>query len=297
MALVPMRCLPLIAEADAAAATGGIEAALAVLRRLSTDEFATVLYEVPRGFPALAAALPAYPSADIQRAWAGNADSLLLQKTALFSRLAEAAYLRHTGAPLAGRRILDYGCGWGRMMRQMLYFTDPAGLTGVDPWTKSLEVCRETRVVGELVQIPYRPTSLPEAVHDIDFAVAFSVFTHIGEANAQEILSAVRGVMAPGGVFILTVRPVEYWRNRVGVIGEETVAAMTAEHDAGRWAFVPSGAVANAGSAEYGESSAPLPVLARLAETAGWRLAGTEWLLIDPMQVLVVLVADGRSVP
>ena len=111
--LVPHRLLPLLKEAEDAAATGGIVAELPVLRQMTKDEFATVLGGVSAEFAALRATLPIYPSPEIQRAWTGNTDTLLLQKTALFSHVCERFSARLRGRPLADARILDYGCGWG----------------------------------------------------------------------------------------------------------------------------------------------------------------------------------------
>jgi hypothetical protein len=287
--IVPHRLLPLLKEAEDAAATGGIVAALPVLRQMTKDEFATVLGGVSAEFAALRATLPIYPSPEIQRAWTGNTDTLLLQKTALFSHVCERFSARLRGRPLADARILDYGCGWGRLTRQMLYFSDPASLFGVDPWHKSLEQCETLRVPGTILQIDYRPQSLPEDVRDIHLSFAFSVMTHIGESNTEEILRAVRQSTAPNGLFVFTIRPREYWAPRTSVLGEAGVAEMLHDHDEKGVAFLPSGETRNAGSADYGESSFTVEAIAALAAETGWRFAGTEWLLIDPYQLIVCL--------
>ena len=291
MSVVPTHLYPLLASAEARLAGEGLPGALAELRKLTIDEFATVLYRVPAEFPALRGALPIYPAPEIQIAWTGNSDSLLLQKSALFARLADQLSRDHRNALLAGARILDYGCGWGRLLRQMMYFSDPDRLFGVDPWEKSLEQCASLRVPGTIFQVGYRPTTLPSEVSGIDLCYAFSVFTHIGEANSVEVLTCMRAAMAPGGLLVCTIRPVEYWRNRVPVLGEDACAKMMALHRSGGFAFIPSGKIANAGSADYGEASCSIETFATLAAGAGWRLVASEWLLIDPYQQIVCLQA------
>lgn len=291
MSIVPMHRYSVLAAAEARLAGEGLPGALAELRKLTVDEFATVLYRVPAEFSALRSALPVYPAPEIQMAWTGNSDNLLVQKSALFSRLVDQLSRDHRGARLTGARILDYGCGWGRLLRQMMYFSDPDRLFGVDPWEKSLEQCDSLRVPGTILQVDYRPTTLPSAVSDIDLCYAFSVFTHIGQANSVEVLKYMRSAMAPGGLLVCTIRPVEYWRNRVPVLGEDTCSEMMARHRSGGFSFIPSGKIANAGSADYGEASCSIDTFATLAAGAGWRFVASEWLLIDPYQQIVCLQA------
>ncbi|RFU11487.1 class I SAM-dependent methyltransferase [Rhodobacteraceae bacterium W635] len=290
--MLPQRLHPILNEAETAAANGGLEAALPVLRRLTQDEFAVVLARVSNDFPVLRDVLPVYPSAEIQRAWAGNSDFKLLQQTVMFSHVCERFYTRHRGQAPKGARILDYGCGWGRLIRQMLYFSDPDALFGADPWQKSLEHCKTLRVPGTVVQIDYRPQALPHPIEDIDLGFAFSVMTHIGERNTAEILRAVRAATAPGGLFVFTIRPREYWAARAEVLGNEKVTEMLRQHDEEGVAFLPSGASQNAGSSEYGESSFVVEKVKDLAVDAGWHFSGTEWLLIDPYQLIVCLYKD-----
>jgi len=257
---------------------------------MTADEFAALLFHVPPEFLHLRACLPVYPNAEVQRAWAGNSDVLLAQQTALFSRLLSDFSRRFRHQALESARILDYGCGWGRLLRQMLYFSDPDSLFGLDPWDKSLEQCSLLRVPGTILPVPYRPCALPDAITSIDLAFSFSIFTHIGEANASEILRCVRAVAAPNGLFVVTIRPVEYWIVRSKTLGE-VAERMVESHQNKGYAFLPSGASRNAGSEDYGEASYTTDRLARIASEAGWRVVASEWLMIDPYQHVVCLQA------
>jgi hypothetical protein len=89
-------------------------------------------------------------------------------------------------------------------------------------------------------------------------------------------------------MFIGTIRPVEYWRQRTGVLGEETVAEYIRKHRAGEFVFHAAQKLSSS-DVVYGESSVAVNVFADLAIRTGWRLVGTERLLIDPLQVLVFL--------
>lgn len=127
-------------------AAGQLNEAFRALRRLSVGEFGELLRVVPDRFAALRAALPEMPAEEIQRDWCGNSGRVLLAQTCAFVRSVETAFLKLTGRPLENAIILDYGCGWGRIMRLMYRFSAPEKIYGLDPWDASLEMCRATRM-------------------------------------------------------------------------------------------------------------------------------------------------------
>ena len=45
-------------------------------------------------------------------------------------------------------KILYYGCGWGRMLRLLPYFTKIQNIYGVNRTPKSIELCQEYNVIG-----------------------------------------------------------------------------------------------------------------------------------------------------
>lgn len=55
-------------------------------------------------------------------------------------RLFDLISWRVTGAGLENKKILDYGCGWGRLLRLMNYYSDPDRVCGVDAMQESLTV-------------------------------------------------------------------------------------------------------------------------------------------------------------
>lgn len=115
------------------------------------------------------------------------------------------------------------------------------------------------------------------------------MFTHLGEENAREILRAVRERIAPDGLFIVTIRPIEFWHHQREGKGAEVVEQMLRLHTGNQYAFIPSGASKTAGSSDYGEASCSIAKFASVACETGWVVAGTEWLLLDPFQILISL--------
>ena len=69
--------------------------------------------------------LPRMASEQVQLNWTGASGAVLLGQTLNFVNCIAANYSDLTGKGLKNKKILDFGCGYGRIMRLMYYFTDP----------------------------------------------------------------------------------------------------------------------------------------------------------------------------
>jgi 2-polyprenyl-3-methyl-5-hydroxy-6-metoxy-1,4-benzoquinol methylase len=76
-------------------------------------------------------------SEDIQKAWAGNSGDAACRHPDLRQAVRQ-------------RKVLDFGCGFGRMLRPMYFFNDPEHVYGVDPWDRSIDICRQDGLLGQL---------------------------------------------------------------------------------------------------------------------------------------------------
>lgn len=174
------------------------------------DELWTILlskeYEL---YPNLRRALPDLPEPDVQETWNGRSGIALASQSAQFYRRLKALYLRHATVPLAEAKVLDFGCGWGRLMRFVARDVGPQNLFGCDPYPGILDVCARTRVPGRLASIAYVPDSLPFDER-FDLVYAFSVFTHLSEETHEAALRAIHAGLGPGGLLVATVRPPAY---------------------------------------------------------------------------------------
>jgi ubiquinone/menaquinone biosynthesis C-methylase UbiE len=103
-------------------------------------------------------------------------------------------------------RLLDFGCGWGRMTRFMVQSVTDTGKFGVDVNSYMIDVCKKTNVPGFYSAIEKRG-SLPFPDGFFTHIFAYSVFTHLPEGAAKHWLAELSRVAAPGCVFILTVEP------------------------------------------------------------------------------------------
>jgi SAM-dependent methyltransferase len=102
--------------------------------------------------------------------------------------------------PLDRPRVVDVGCGDGAVGAELA--RHGARVTGVDPSATALE--RARREHPELVLVQTGPDGrLPLDDSTFQAAVCLHVLEHV--ADTQLLLSEVRRVLAPGGLFALAV--------------------------------------------------------------------------------------------
>ncbi len=276
-----------VANAEAIAAAGGDSAEIFKrLRQLPFDQFAKLMIDLPDPkYPALSKALPRMAAEEVQRNWTGDHGVSLLRITTTFVRLLSHVYRDVVLAPLDQARILDYGCGYGRIMRCLYYFTDPINLYGCDPWDESIRLCREAGMIGQIAQSEYMPKRLPfEGNFDIIFA--FSVFTQLSKRTTIQNMIVLGEALSPRGLLAITIRPVEYWHlhySQAPLRAEKMIAA----HEKEGFAFEPHARAAVDGEVTYGDTSMTLEFLQRTFPNL--RIQRIEHSLDDSHQIIVFL--------
>ena len=120
----------------------------------------------------------------------------------LFKRL-----LGEHGRPLkASDAVLDFGCGWGRIIRYFVRDVEPENLWGIDINDAAIEACRETNRWARFEQInPFPPSRFEDGTFDLIYA--FSVFSHLSEECHLAWLEEFERILKPEGVFISTTLP------------------------------------------------------------------------------------------
>jgi SAM-dependent methyltransferase len=273
-------------EADAA--IDSCQAALTALRELGIDDFGYILMTMPNAdLPRLSRLLPRMASDEIQKSWTGNCGEALLRQTCAFVRSVAYNYARFVGRPLDGGSILDYGCGYGRIARLMYYFSDLSSVFGVDPWDKSISICHEDGLGANFLQSSYLPTSLPVAETHFDLIYAFSVFTHLSERATKRSLSVLSKYLKPGGLLVITIRPVEYWHHDISAQQAGLVHRQIALHHEKGFAFHPHDRPAVEGDITYGDTSFTIEWLR--ANCLEFAVKGVDRSLEDPFQYYVFL--------
>lgn len=222
---------------DAACAGGGIDA-YANFRDLDDDLWALLLSRNYASYPNIAALLPDVPDPSLQERWNGASGLALLTQSKAFYSNVNTQMGRH-GRPLEEARVLDFGCGWGRLTRFLARDVAPGNLLGCDPVDEILDICRTSRVPAELALSDFVPESLP--FDGLDLVYSFSVFTHISEEAHLSCLRAIHGALKPGGLLMLTIRPPDYleldpkMHGALAELGGDPVAATKGP----KYVFVP----------------------------------------------------------
>ncbi len=107
------------------------------------------------------------------------------------------------GIPTAGR-ILDWGCGCGRVTRHFLARMPGASITGCDIDGEAIDWCAGHLGAGFVRVGPMPPTPFAEGAFDL--VIACSVLTHL-PADVQEAwLAEIRRVLVPGGHFLASTQ-------------------------------------------------------------------------------------------
>ena len=263
------------------------------LRRLrGLDNFGAFLLTMPNAeYPKLSKLLPAMASDEVQRNWTGNSGIALLKQSTTFIRSMIYNYALLTGRGLDDAHVLDYGCGYGRLARLMYAFIDPDRFYGVDPWTKSIELCKEAGLETNLFVSDYLPTTLPVGAARFDLIYAFSVFTHLSERAIHASLRTLRRYVSHEGVLIITIRPVEYWSHDPHTSASERERQIEQHRETG-FSFHPHIRESIDGDITYGDTSMTLEWLARM--NPDWKIRGTDHSLEDPMQRYVFYLLIDR---
>ena len=109
---------------------------------------------------------------------------------------------RHVLLPLAGRDIIDVGCGNGALLRDLVRLgADPERCHGIDLLPDRIETARDSD--PRMTLEPGDGSALPYPDASFDIALQFTLLSSILDASMRRaIATATMRVLRPGGVLI-----------------------------------------------------------------------------------------------
>lgn len=269
------------------AGSGDAEKVFEALRQLPLKDLGELLLDADRAPSALRNILPRMASDEVQRNWTGTSGHALLKQSLSFVETVASTYASITGKPLDGARILDYGCGWGRLIRLMYKFSSPTLIYGCDAWDMSLDLCKKSGILAHLDKCEEVPVEAPFPGTEFDLIYAFSVFTHLSERTAKAVMSSLRRRVSPDGLAVITIRPLKYWDAHDPSQNLANIAKMKQSHLSYGYAFTPHVRAPIDGDITYGDTSMTVDYIAK--NWAGWSVATEKSNAADPYQQLVFL--------
>lgn len=122
-------------------------------------------------------------------------------------RVAEqiAGILERGGAPLTGaRRILDFGCGPGRVISSVKDMHPSAELFGSDIDAEAIAWAQEN--LGDVADFRVNGAEPPLPFDDetFDLIYSISIFTHLPEDMQWKMLAELRRILKPNGILLTT---------------------------------------------------------------------------------------------
>ena len=124
-----------------------------------------------------------------------------------------------------GKRVLDFGCGPGRLLRQFLREAEGGRWVGADVHEPSLAWGRTALSPPFEFQLSPSAPPLPFDRESFDLVLSVSVISHLVDDWAAWMLD-LRRVLAPGGLLLTTIISAGYSQTLAGEPWDETKVGM-----------------------------------------------------------------------
>ncbi len=262
------------------------------LENIPLDIFARIQIDRPAEYPSLMDWLPQFPSAEIQAAWAGSSGHTLMNQSLAFVKTIVCTYNEIGAGNLSKSEILDFGCGWGRIIRLLPKYVPTNNIYAVDPWDESLNICNETGVKGNFSLSDWIPRTLPTPEgKKFDFIMALSVFTHLSEKVTKICAATLRDHLSDNGVLAITIRPVEFWQfrleHKIDGANKKQTRQLISDHTENGFAFFAHNREKIEGEVTYGDTSISLDYIK--SNFTGLEVKRVEFNEADRYQLIVFL--------
>jgi SAM-dependent methyltransferase len=113
----------------------------------------------------------------------------------------------HYGAAARGLKILDFGCGTGRLTRFFVQYSPENDYYGCEVNSFAVDFLKQNLQGHWSGMTPEPPTEYPDDCFDV--VVAWSIFTHYAEDLHLLWLKELNRILKPGGLLLATIHAKE----------------------------------------------------------------------------------------
>jgi len=172
---------------------------------ISDDFWLWLFTDGYRKHSSLRKVLPEMPSEDLQLHLTGSSGDATLKEAFWAYVTFKGLYEKHIGSITFCNSILDYGCGWGRIIRFFIKDIEPSKIWGCDPIPEMITICKEKNKWCNFANIGTTPpTQFQNNTFELIFS--FSVFSHLSEESHKGCLVELYRILKPGGLLLITTR-------------------------------------------------------------------------------------------
>ncbi len=259
-----------------------------LFKDLPLEVFGWLTLQEQDEFPNIKNYLPTMPPEEIQVYWAGGSgDRLLKQSLAFVESVVQYARSEFNLVDLSDLRLLDFGCGWGRLLRLFYKYIPTTNLYAVDAWESSLQHCKDCNIRANIAKVDEICVGIPFGV-EFDLIISLSVFTHLSKRSADAALNALRESIDEDGLLIITVRPKEYIRYYLSLHdSSESPDDLESKYEEDGFVFTPHKREPFDGDITYGDTFISIDYIRK--NWREWHIVDTQINAIDPYQMIVVL--------
>ena len=231
--------------------------------------------------------MPRFPTKDIQNQFVGSNSKHALFEAANFYKLVKnyASIFGNKIEP--GIKVMDFGCGWGRLLRFLWKDVLETDLYGVDVDPCIINICKETQVPGKLYTIKSRG-SLENSADSINLVLAYSVFSHLPEDIFVHWMRELSRVASPGCIFVFTVQARRFLESIISLKSKnhesrwhsslanfaDSAPQLLNDYDQGRFVYLPTGGGGIRTADVYGEAIIPITFIEYVLKKIDMRVCG-----------------------
>ena len=149
---------------------------------------------------------PRFPDVATQSQFVGSSNEHAIREALVFYKHAKKIASEQGFERNEHSSALDFGTGWGRFTRFLWKDFTESNITAVDTDKEIIDFVRKSGLPGNLDHI--QPSgSLPNRDESVDFAIAYSVFTHLPMEIHKHWSDEFKRVVRTGGIVAITVEP------------------------------------------------------------------------------------------